>query len=82
MHRLFSTQLEMQTISLNRREYIDIFMGLIFLGSPCKCDLKIKKKNAGIENNVVKGENAGYLSLLFPQSFQKASLIGDCVAES
>ena len=36
MHRLFSTQLKMQTISLIRREYIDIFMGLIFFGSPCK----------------------------------------------
>ena len=34
MHRLFSTQLKMQTKSLIRREYIDIFMGLIFLGSP------------------------------------------------
>ena len=35
MHRLFSTQLKMQTISLNRREYIDISMGFIFFGSPC-----------------------------------------------
>ena len=31
----FSTQLQMQTISLIRTEYIDILMGLIFLGSPC-----------------------------------------------